>query len=109
LAFEADGGLRQTLAERLERFTDKTIIDRGALDAHIGQIATTGYAVEKGEYTEEVNSVAVPIRDYTRTLVGTLAVVGPSQRLTDEAIDREIVPSLLRAGDELSRRLGFAA
>ena len=109
LAFESDGGLRLTLAESLERFTDKTIIERSALNEHIGQIATTGFAVEKGEFTEEVNSVAVPIRDYTRTLVGTLAVVGPSQRLSEETIDREIVPSLLRAGDELSRRLGFAA
>jgi IclR family transcriptional regulator, KDG regulon repressor len=51
----------------------------------------------------------VPIRDYTRTLVGTLAVVGPGHRLTDGMIEREIVPSLLRAGEELSRRLGFAA
>jgi len=109
LAFEADGALRQTLAERLERFTDKTIVERTLLDEHIGQIVATGYAVEKGEFTEEVNSVAVPIRDYTRTLVGTLAVVGPSQRLIDEAIDNDITPSLLRAGDELSRRLGFAA
>jgi DNA-binding IclR family transcriptional regulator len=38
-----------------------------------------------------------------------LAVVGPSQRLSDDMIEREIVPSLLRAGEELSRRLGFAA
>jgi DNA-binding IclR family transcriptional regulator len=109
LAFEADGALRQTLAERLERFTDKTIVELTVLDEHIGHIVSTGYAVEKGEFTEEVNSVAVPIRDYTRTLVGTLAVVGPSQRLIDEAIDNDITPSLLRAGDELSRRLGFAA
>jgi DNA-binding IclR family transcriptional regulator len=97
------------LAERLERFTDKTIVDLSALNDHIGQISAKGFAVEKGEFTEEVNSVAVPIRDYTRTLVGTLAVVGPSQRLTEEIIDREIVPSLVRAGDELSRRLGFTA
>lgn len=109
LAFESDGSLRQTLAERLERFTDKTIVERGALDEHIGQIVAAGYAIEKGEFTEEVHAVAVPIRDYTRTLVGTLAVVGPSQRLTDEAIAKGITPSLLRAGEELSRRLGFAA
>ena len=109
LAFESDGSLRQTLAEHLARFTDKTIVERGALDEHIGQVAAAGYAIEKGEFTEDVHSVAVPVRDYTRTLVGTLAVVGPSQRLTDEAIAKEITPSLLRAGEELSRRLGFAA
>ena len=105
LAFESDGSLRQTLAERLEQ----TIVELSALNDHIGQITAKGFAIEKGEFTEEVNSVAVPIRDYTRTLVGTLAVVGPSQRLNDQTIDREIVPSLLRAGEELSRRLGFTA
>src|SRR5512147_1096716 len=51
LVFESDGALRQTLADRLERFTDKTIVERGALDDHVGQIATTGYAIEKGEFT----------------------------------------------------------
>ena len=109
MAFESDGSLRQTLAEHLERFTEKTIVELSALNDHIGQITAKGFAIEKGEFTEEVNSVAVPIRDYTRTLVGTLAVVGPSQRLNDQTIDREIVPSLLRAGEELSRRLGFTA
>ena len=109
LAFESDGSLRQTLSERLERFTDKTIVELSALNDHIGQISAKGFAIEKGEFTDEVNSVAVPIRDYTRTLVGTLAVVGPSQRLNEELIDREIVPTLVRAGDELSRRLGFTA
>ena len=40
-------------------------------------IGESGYAVERGEFAEDVNAVAVPIRDYTRSLVGTLAVVGP--------------------------------
>ena len=109
LAFETDGGLRQGLSDRLERFTEKTIVERGTLDEQIGEVVATGYAVERGEFTEEVNSVAVPVRDYTRTLVGTLVVVGPSQRLTDETIAKEITPAILKAGDDLSRRLGFAA
>lgn len=109
LAFESDGGLRQTLAERLEAFTPQTVVERSLLDQQISQISSLGYAVERGEFTEEVNAVAVPIRDYTRSLVGTVAVVGPSQRMSDEAIANEIAPALVRAGDDLSRRLGFAA
>jgi len=53
------------------------------------------------------DGVAVPIRDYTRTMVGSLAVVGPGHRLTDEAIHSKIAPALLKAGNELSKRLGY--
>ena len=59
------------------------------------------------EFMEDVHAVAVPVRDYTRSLVGTLAVVGPAHRLTDEAINNEIAPVLHKAGTELSKRLGF--
>jgi DNA-binding IclR family transcriptional regulator len=70
-------------------------------------IGETGYAVERGEFAEDVNAVAVPIRDYTRSLVGTLAVIGPAHRLTEEAVTQNIAPVLLKAGAELSKRLGF--
>jgi DNA-binding IclR family transcriptional regulator len=49
----------------------------------------------------------VPIRDYTRSLVGTLAVVGPAHRFSDDAVNHDIAPALLKAGTELSKRLGF--
>jgi len=107
LAFEVEGGLGQSLAERLDRYTEKTIVERPALMEQIKEIGAAGYAVERGEFSEDVNSVAVPIRDYTRTLVGALAVVGPNHRLTDEAIENDIMPAILRAGSELSKRLGF--
>ncbi len=56
---------------------------------------------------EEVISVAVPIRDYTRTLVGSLAVSGPAHRLTNEKIEKEVIPLILKGGSELSKRLGY--
>jgi DNA-binding IclR family transcriptional regulator len=109
LVFESEGGMAQSLPEHLERYTEKTLVDRAALQQQLSEIGNIGYAVEKGEFTEDVNAVAVPIRDYTRTLVGTLAVVGPAHRLTEDAMVKETAPSLLRAGGELSKRLGFSA
>lgn len=70
-------------------------------------IGETGYAVERSEFAEDVNAVAVPVRDYTRSLVGTLVVIGPAHRFSDEVVNNEIAPVLLRAGAELSKRLGF--
>lgn len=107
LVFEAEGTPGQSLPERLERFTDQTIVERSALREQMKMIGEAGYAVERGEFADDVNAVAVPVRDYTRALVGTLAVVGPAHRFNDDAVNNEIVPVLLKAGTELSKRLGF--
>ena len=107
LTFELESAAGQNLPANLERYTANTITDRNLLRDQIVMIGESGYAVERGEFAEGVNAVAVPIRDYTRSLVGTLAVVGPENRLTDEAINTEIAPMLLKAGSELSKRLGF--
>jgi IclR family transcriptional regulator, KDG regulon repressor len=109
LVFESEGGLTESLPERLERFTDKTVVDRKLLVEQLKEISQCGYAVEQDEYANDVSSVAVPVRDYTRILVGTLAVTGPSYRLTPTAIKSSVAPTLMRAGMELSKRLGYAA
>lgn len=108
LVFEAEGGLTQVLPERLERYTERTIIDRQVLFEQMKEIAAAGFAVDHGEFNDDLSSVATPVRDYTRTLVGALAVIGPSHRLTRETIAKEIAPEILRAGGELSKRLGYA-
>ena len=107
LVYEAEGTPGQHLPENLERFTGNTIIDRHALREQMKFIGEAGYAVERSEFAEDVNAAAVPIRDYTRSLVGTLVVVGPAHRLTEEAVAHNIAPVLLKAGAELSKRLGF--
>ena len=106
LAF-ADDELRASLPEALQKFTDKTLVDRQALGQQLKKIAESGFAVDLGEHIEDVRSVAVPIRDYTRAVVGSLAVSGPAYRLSQERIEKEIVPLMLKAGRELSTRLGF--
>ena len=70
-------------------------------------MAKNGYSVDSGEYLDEVSSVAVPIRDYTRSVVGSLAVSGPAYRIPDDRIMSEIAPLILEAGRELSHRLGY--
>lgn len=107
LAFEAEEQLRSALPQPLTRYTEHTIVDRAVLAEQLQSVARLGYAVDLGEHLEEVASVAVPIRDYTRTVVGSLAVAGPAYRIPPERIDGEIAPALLEAGRDLSQRLGY--
>jgi IclR family transcriptional regulator, KDG regulon repressor len=107
LTFESEGEVGRDLAENPKRYTNKTLVDRKKLLDQLNEISVAGHAIEHGEFIEEVSSVAVPVRDYTRTLVGALAVAGPSHRLTEEKTREEIVPLILEAGRDLSKRLGF--
>jgi IclR family KDG regulon transcriptional repressor len=107
LAFDTDEQIRSSLQETLPRFTERTIVERAQLFAQLESVAQNGYATDSGEFLDEVASVAVPIRDYTRSVVGSLAVIGPVYRLPEERITSEMAPLVMEAGRELSQRLGY--
>ena len=107
LAFDPEEQLRATLPEHLDRYTSATIVDRSMLLEQLSSVAREGYSVDSGEYLEDVSSIAVPIRDYTRSVVGSLAIAGPAYRLNGERISHELAPLVIEAGRELSHRLGY--
>jgi len=107
LAFEFDEQFRSVLPEHLERHTAHTIVERGVLLEQLGVAARAGYSTDNGEFFADIASIAVPIRDYTRLVVGSLAVAGPAYRISAERISEELAPLVLDAGRELSHRLGF--
>ncbi len=109
LAFEPEDEARALLPDTLPKLTDRTVTDRQAVLQQLKSVVSSGYAVDMGEHIEDVRAVAVPIRDYTRSLVGALVVAGPAYRLTGERIEKEIAPQVLKAGRELSSRLGHDA
>ena len=107
LAFEAEDDLRALLPDGLTRFTDRTLVERQALAQQLKTVAALGYAVDLGEHVEDIRAVAAPVRDYARGVVGALAIAAPASRLTPERIEKEVAPLVLKAGRELSSRLGF--
>ncbi|MBI3304573.1 MAG: IclR family transcriptional regulator [Deltaproteobacteria bacterium] len=107
LAFEPAEELQRCFSEGLAQYTTHTITDRNVLAEQLKAVTTSGYAVDSGEYLTDVRSVAAPIKDYTRTVVGSLAVSGPAYRIPPERIEQEIVPLVIKAGRELSSRLGY--
>ncbi|WP_432823295.1 IclR family transcriptional regulator [Trichloromonas sp.] len=94
-------------SKELKGFTSTTITDRDALMKELAVIADKGYAIDNEEMDLGVRCVAAPIRDYTRRIVGAVSVSGPSMRFSDERIEKELVPLVIKAGEDLSTRLGF--
>jgi IclR family transcriptional regulator, KDG regulon repressor len=107
LAFAAAEERDSALPRTLQRFTEKTITEKQAFAKHLQEVVQKGFAVDMGEHIADVCSVAVPIRDYTRSVVACLAVSGPAYRLTAEHTAAGIIPRVVDAGRQVSTRLGF--
>jgi DNA-binding IclR family transcriptional regulator len=108
LAYMSDEEIESFLPEQdLEAYTPHSITDREVLKKDLATVAEQGYAFDIEELDVGVRCVAAPIRDYTRRIVGALSISGPATRFSDERLEKELVPLVTRAADELSTRLGF--
>lgn len=77
----------------LEKFTEKTIIDIGALEAECIATKKRGFSINNEEYHDGIISVAVPIFNTPDHVIAGLAVHAPAARMTlDAAI--ALVPTL---------------
>ncbi len=106
LAFQDDAMVEEVIARGLERFTPATVTDETRLRADLAEIHSLGYAISHGEMRAGVSSVAVPVWDYTRQVVGAVTVVGPTQRFTPTKV-QDLTKQLQSVGAEISRRLGY--
>lgn len=92
---------RRVLVEagNLTAFTDRTITHGGDLDQQLNIIKARGYAVSIEEHHEGVSAVAAAILDHRAQPLGAIGVIGPSFRLSEEALHalgREVMEAARR-------------
>jgi DNA-binding IclR family transcriptional regulator len=107
IAHMSDEELDNFLPKELKRYTPNTITDRDVLKKQLKLISERGYAIDNEELDIGVKCVSAPIRDYTRRIIGAVSISGPSMRFVDERIEKELIPLALKAGEEISTKLGF--
>ena len=108
MAYMTDEELENYLpTKEMKRYTPRTIIDREELKKHLKVICEQGYAIDDEEMDVGVKCVGAPIRDYTRRIIGAVSISGPSMRFTDERLEKELIPLVMRSGEEISHKLGY--
>jgi DNA-binding IclR family transcriptional regulator len=108
IAFASEEELAKLgILDNMERFTPNTIIEKGEFIKHLKEVVIQGYALDNEEYNLGVRCVGVPLKDYTGRVVGGISVSGPSFRINDEILKKEIIPLVREAGEKVSKRLGF--
>lgn len=105
LAFLRAAEQKAILDRPLARVAEGTITNPRELRRELEAIRTAGYAVSYQEVYPGVRAVAVPIRNASGAVVGSLGVAGPAARLSD-ATAHAIAPQLLAVAAELAAATG---
>ncbi len=88
---------------RLPALTDRTIVDRSALEAELAEVRRRGYATASEELEIGLVAVAAPVLDSLGACAGAVSVSGPAYRLDPE----RTAEACLATAAEISKLLGF--
>ncbi|WP_413718739.1 HTH-type transcriptional regulator BhcR [Silicimonas sp. MF1-12-2] len=106
LARMDEAALNRFLARaHLQRFTEHTICERGALLSEMEAIRSRGYSIDDEEKTLGMRCVAAAVIDMHGEAIAGLSISGPTSRVTGERIQR-FGTSVAGAARELSAAMG---
>lgn len=107
MAFDPEA-LAAALTAGLTRYTDATTTDAAELRRALEVVRRDGWSYTSEEREAGLSSIAAPIFDSAGDITATIAVGGPTFRLTTAAA-AELGPLIATAGLSISQRLGYVA
>jgi IclR family transcriptional regulator, pca regulon regulatory protein len=106
LAGFADPGLADALmVGDLARFTERTIVETGALNERLRLVRERGYDSALDELDYGIVSVAVPIFDRDRRAIAAINCSTSTTRISQDELVRTRLPLLRAAADEIEASL----
>lgn len=107
LAFKSSFFLER-LSLNLRPRTPATLTDPQKFLREMARIQVQGYAINRGEWNENVVGIASPISDGSGQVVAGLGLSGPRERFKPAKL-REYAPLVVEAAAQISKRLGARA
>lgn len=105
LAFRKPAALERYLDRPLERFTERTTVEAGALRDRLQEVRRGGYAWTREEFDLGISSVAAPIAGAAGEVVAAVHIHGPSYRFpaagTEAAVAALVVEAAARIAGSL--------
>jgi IclR family transcriptional regulator, KDG regulon repressor len=96
------------LPDTLPQSTPWSLPDRAALLEELAGIRARGYAMNRGEWREDVAGIGAPIRGGRGQVIAALGISGPVSRLTPAVMER-FAPAVVASAAAVSRQLGASA
>jgi DNA-binding IclR family transcriptional regulator len=108
LAFLPEEQVRKIIAENIAESANHASLAVQDMIADLRAATECGYAISEQEYEEAINAVAAPIFDAEKNPIASIAIVGPSYRLTRERLPM-LGESLRKMIEVISREVGLTA
>ena len=108
LAFTPEEQVRQILAENIAGRNGETALTIPKAMRALERINERGYATSEQEYEEHINAVAAPIFDGDNRSVASIAIVGPSFRLSKKRLP-ELGEVIRKIAVEITQEIGTMA
>lgn len=89
----------------LKQYTPMTLMKRRDVEADLEEARARGYAVNRGEFREEVAGIAAPIRDRNAAVIAAVAVWGSDRSILGPQRDN-LARMVMAAARDISRDLG---
>lgn len=99
-------GYVERYAERLQSYTKSTLASLPELVAELEKVVRQGYAVNRGEWRENVAGLAVAIFDNLGHPVAAIGISGPLERLGPAKMKR-FSRDVIASARDISAALGF--
>ncbi len=106
LAHRSPAEVRTIMGERLERHTERTIVDWDDFFADLATVRKRGYATNVGEWRTDITAVASPIFDHEGQALASLSVSAPGSRMPDQ-LRRSYGKLVTEAAGRVSATLGY--
>jgi IclR family transcriptional regulator, KDG regulon repressor len=107
LAYLPEEQVKKIISDNLAESAKQASISPEML-ADLRATAERGYAIAEQEYEEAINAVAAPIFDADKQPIASVAIVGPSFRLTKDRLPT-LGESLRKITLEISNEIGLTA
>ena len=88
-----------------EPLTVHSVHDGQALRSQLRDIVVQGYAIDRGEYEDEVNCVSAPVFSAEGEVIAALTISAPEQRFIQN--ERSLIETVSRTAGQTSSILGF--
>ncbi len=95
--------LKESL-DALPRFPG-TIIDEDDFLRELESIRQNGYSISKMEVSDDEVGIATPVKDYDGSIIATISLVGPVNRMTDERLP-DLISIMVLGARRISANLG---
>lgn len=107
LAYQPESTVAALIKQGLRAYTPRTMTKGDELQRQLRQIRLQGYALNEGQYRDDVGGFGAPVRDTTGMVIGALGISIPMSRFPSRNAAKEIIELLTDITARLSREMGY--